>query len=172
MTKEATLNWIKIKKKLRKDRKFFFEFILGHYIKTDGINQLHSEWFDLLSTERKLGIIAPRGHAKSTIINIADNLFDICNGYEPYIVIFSDTPEQATEHLGAMVEELEGNERILEFYRSEGDHDDFEKCFFWTTGSSGLVISGATLGAANSCLAKLFQGVIIQTCFTRFYWGR
>jgi len=116
MTKEATLNWIKIKKKLRKDRKFFFEFILGHYIKTDGINQLHSEWFDLLSTERKLGIIAPRGHAKSTIINIADNLFDICNGYEPYIVIFSDTPEQATEHLGAMVEELEGNERILEFY--------------------------------------------------------
>lgn len=116
MTNQAKRNWALIKLKLRKDRQFFFEFILQHYNKTNVIGQLHHEWFTLLSTERKLGIIAPRGHAKSTIINLADNLFDICNGHEPYIVIFSDTPEQATEHLGAIVEELEGNERIIEFY--------------------------------------------------------
>lgn len=105
-----------IKALLQRDRKFFFEFILWHYIKTDNIGELHEEWFKLLSEKQKLGIIAPRGHAKSTIINICDNLFDICNGLQPYIVIFSDTPEQATEHLGAMVEELEGNERLIEYY--------------------------------------------------------
>jgi predicted phage terminase large subunit-like protein len=114
--KDNNANWAWVKLKLRKDRKFFFEFILGHYAKTKTIGALHSEWFELLTNERKLGIVAPRGHAKSTIINLADNLFDICNGYEPYIVIFSDTPEQATEHLGAIVEELEGNERLIEFY--------------------------------------------------------
>jgi len=108
--------WIKTKKLLMHDRRFFFTFILSHYAKTHSVGELHTEWFNLLSTERKLGIIAPRGHAKSTVINLADNLFDICNGYEPYIVIFSDTPEQATEHLGAIVEELEGNQRIIEFY--------------------------------------------------------
>lgn len=83
---------------------------------TGNVGQLHQEWFDLLSTEDKLGIIAPRGHSKSSLINVADNLFDICNHNHPYIVIISDTPEQATEHLGAIVEELEGNERIRQFY--------------------------------------------------------
>ncbi len=116
MTPKAQRNWALIKLRLRKDRQFFFEFLFAHYIKTDTVGELHKEWFQLLETEKKLGIIAPRGHAKSTIINIVDNLFDICNGYEPYIVIFSDTPEQATEHLGAIVEELEGNERLIEFY--------------------------------------------------------
>jgi len=116
MSEYGELGVVAIKGLLRTNRQFFFEFILSHYIKTNDVNELHREWFSLLSSERKLGIIAPRGHAKSSIINIADNLFDICNGYEPYIVIFSDTPEQATEHLGAMVEELEGNERLIEFY--------------------------------------------------------
>lgn len=110
-----------VKYRLQTDRQFFFEFILEHYNKSSvAVGRLHQEWFKLLSTEKKLGIIAPRGHAKSSIINLADNLFDICNHgisvNQPYIVIFSDTPEQATEHLGAIVEELEGNERIHEYY--------------------------------------------------------
>jgi predicted phage terminase large subunit-like protein len=116
MTTKGIRNWALIKKRLRIDRRFFFEFLLSHYMKSHTVGELHNEWFNLLSTENKFGAVAPRGHAKSTIINIADNLFDICNGYEPYIVIFSDTPEQATEHLGAIVEELEGNELIHEFY--------------------------------------------------------
>ena len=107
---------------LENDRKFFFEYIFSHYIQTpnDEVGDLHNEWFELLETEKKLGIIAPRSHAKSTIINIADNLFDICNHGRtvnlPYIVIFSDTPEQAVDHLGAIVDELEGNERLLRHY--------------------------------------------------------
>lgn len=117
MVSNRLVKFALIKKRLKTDRRFFFEFILEHYNKSHtGVGQLHQEWFNLLSSEQKLGIIAPRGHAKSTIINLCDNLFDICNNLEPYIVIFSDTPEQATEHLGAIVEELEGNDRIHEFY--------------------------------------------------------
>lgn len=109
-----------IQYKLKTDRQFFFEYILSHYIQTDTIGEVHKEWFRLLSTEEKLGIVAPRSHAKSSIINIADNLFDICNHgksvNQPYIVIFSDTPEQAVDHLASIVSELEGNERILMHY--------------------------------------------------------
>lgn len=118
---------ILIKELLKRDRKFFFEFILSHYMqdKDHKLCDLHNEWFDLLSKHNQLGIVAPREHSKSSIINIADNLFDICNNGEivdgkefkmPYIVIISDTPEQAVEHLGAIVEELEGNELIHEYY--------------------------------------------------------
>lgn len=80
----------------------------------------HREWFDLLESEDKLGIIAPREHAKSSIINLSDNLFDICNHgisvNQPYIVIFSDTPQQAIEHLENIVLELEENEKIHNIY--------------------------------------------------------
>lgn len=108
----------KIRWLLQNDREFFFEFILPHYIKTPQrpVGDFHSKLFHLLDTKRKLGVVAPREHAKSSIITLADNLFDICNGYEPYIVIFSDTPEQAIEHLGNIVEELEGNEMIHTWY--------------------------------------------------------
>jgi predicted phage terminase large subunit-like protein len=108
----------KIRWLLQNDRQFFFEYLLPHYIKTPEkpVGDLHAKWFHALETERKFGAIAPREHAKSTIITVADNLFDICNGYEPYILIFSDTPEQAIEHLGNIVEELEGNEKLIKWY--------------------------------------------------------
>jgi len=91
-----------------------------HYQKTSNTPDFHKEWFHLLETEPKLGLIAPREHAKSTIVNMSDNIFDICNHglsvHEPYIVIFSDSGPQAVEHLDNIVRELEGNERLIEVY--------------------------------------------------------
>lgn len=114
-SRERKIKWL-----LANDREFFYSYILRHYIKNDNIGELHKEWFELLSTVEKLGIVAPRGHAKSTIINLADNLFDICNHgltvKQPYILIISDTPAQAIEHLGSIVEELEGNPKIHKYY--------------------------------------------------------
>lgn len=107
-----------IKFKLATNRQFFFEALFPHYIKTPlkPIADIHNEWFNLLSTEKNLIIVAPRGHAKSTVITVVDNLFDICNQNEKYIMIISDTPEQAKEHLSNIVEELESNERLINFY--------------------------------------------------------
>lgn len=116
LTKEEklkSLRWL-----LQEDRKSFFEVLFPHYIKTPDkpVSELHQEWFSLLENERKLLIVAPRGHSKSSIITVVDNLFDICNGYKKYIMIFSDTPGQAKEHLGNIVEELETNELLIKIY--------------------------------------------------------
>lgn len=106
-----------IKKRLVNDRSFFFRKLLPHYIKTaPPVGELHAEWFQLLDTHDKLILVAPRGHSKSSIITVADNLFDICNQNEKYIMILSDTPEQAKDHLGNIVEELETNTLLMKLY--------------------------------------------------------
>ncbi len=75
---------------------------------------MHEELFGLLAeaTETRntrLAIAAPRGHAKSTVVTLAYTLWCICYGLEPYIVIASDTTDQATERLTEIKEELESN---------------------------------------------------------------
>lgn len=57
---------------------------------------------------------APRGHAKTTVVSVAYVLYCACYKLEPFIVLVSNTGDQAEDLLGAVKHELESNERILE----------------------------------------------------------
>lgn len=67
---------------------------------------------------RKMRIcaVAPRGNAKSTWISILYPLFLICESLEPYILLVSDSAEQAQGFLEAIKHELEHNEAIATAY--------------------------------------------------------
>lgn len=59
-------------------------------------------------------VAAPRGHAKSTNLTFKDTLHAIVYGYKPYILILSDSSDQAQGFLSDIREELEENQAIRE----------------------------------------------------------
>lgn len=66
----------------------------------------------------KKAVAAPRGHAKSTNLTFKDNLHAVLYEYKHYIIIISDTYDQAAGFLQAIKEELEENEAIIEDFGS------------------------------------------------------
>lgn len=82
-------------------------------------SRMHTEVASLLehaaSTRgARLAVAAPRGHAKSTLVTLGYVLWTMCYQHEPYIVILSNTSEQANALLTNIRRELEGNERLRE----------------------------------------------------------
>lgn len=59
-------------------------------------------------------VAAPRGHAKSTNLTFKDTLHAIVYGYKPYILILSDSSDQAQGFLADIRGELEDNQAIRE----------------------------------------------------------
>lgn len=74
----------------------------------------HKEILDLISDKnnRRIGVIAPRGHAKSTTVDMTYPLWAGCFGQEEFIVIISDTYTQAAEFINALKDEFEHNPKI------------------------------------------------------------
>jgi predicted phage terminase large subunit-like protein len=64
----------------------------------------------------QLALIAPRGSAKSTWASLAYPLRCAVSGVEPYIMIVSDTHQQACLHLQAIKTELEDNDVLARAY--------------------------------------------------------
>lgn len=78
---------------------------------------MHEEIARLLETasvERRLrlAVAAPRGHAKSTLVSLVYVLWSLCYNRERFIVLISDTAEQAEDLLHQVKHELESNERL------------------------------------------------------------
>lgn len=74
----------------------------------------HKEILDLISDKnnRRIGAIAPRGHAKSTTVDMTYPLWAGCFEQEEFIVIISDTYTQAAEFINALKDEFEHNPKI------------------------------------------------------------
>jgi len=94
----------------------FAEIYLPHHFST-APSPMHLEVFEeleKLETNRgtRLAIAAPRGHAKSTLVSLAYALWCLCNETERYILLVSDTAEQARDALKTIKDELRGNSRI------------------------------------------------------------
>jgi hypothetical protein len=64
----------------------------------------------------KLAYIAPRGGAKSTWATLAYPLRCAVEGWEPYMLILSDSAGQANELLRHIRAELESNELLAAVY--------------------------------------------------------
>jgi len=62
----------------------------------------------------KEALAAPRGNAKSTLSTLILPLWCIAGARKKFIVIISDTTEQAEEFLDGIKSELEANERLIE----------------------------------------------------------
>ena len=82
-------------------------------------SRMHCDLFEMLqevSHQRgaRLAIAAPRGHAKSTIVSLAYVLWCICYCTERYIMLISNTLDQANDFLSQIKSELQSNERLLE----------------------------------------------------------
>lgn len=59
-----------------------------------------------------LAIMIARGHGKSVIAILCDVLRRICHGLDPYIILGSDTLDQAASQLEDIKDELSSNEKI------------------------------------------------------------
>lgn len=70
----------------------------------------------------KRAIAAPRGHAKSTTLTFKGSLHAVLYEYKHYIIILSDSSDQAESFLDAIKTELEENEYLIEdFGKLEGN---------------------------------------------------
>ena len=81
-------------------------------------SRMHEEIFFLLKeiTERRDGrvaIAAPRGYAKSTIISLAYPLWCVLYGKESFVLVVSNTSDQAISRLNDIKRQLEINPLLL-----------------------------------------------------------
>ncbi|MBX7134395.1 MAG: phage terminase large subunit [Fimbriimonadaceae bacterium] len=93
---------------------------LAHHFKL-APSKMHEELFPMLeqiASERgsSVAVAAPRGHAKSTVVTLAYVLWLAATEREKFIMIISDTAEQAKDHLKNVKNELEDNERLRADY--------------------------------------------------------
>jgi hypothetical protein len=95
------------------DRLFFFKTYLPHYFFKD-FEDFHEEWSDFADIrDLPVGVGAPREHAKSTFFTFGVPMHDICFELRHFIMIISDTNDQATGFTMPIRIELEENPRII-----------------------------------------------------------
>lgn len=96
----------------------FARAYLPHYFKHEP-SAMHLEIADELERMvedrgSRLAVAAPRGHAKSTLVTLGYILWCVLYGHEKFVVIISDTSDQARDMLTHIKHELEGNQRLVE----------------------------------------------------------
>jgi predicted phage terminase large subunit-like protein len=106
------------RRSILRDFEMFRQYYFPHYNKLPDA-EFHTEMVQLLSkitTERgqKCAIAAPRGSAKSTIINLQYIIYCICYKIDEFIVTISNTSDQATGFLTNIKQELESNLRLIQ----------------------------------------------------------
>ncbi len=79
--------------------------------------QFHMELWDLCCSDAKqVAIAAPRASAKSTAITYAYVLANLLFRVKDYVIIVSDTEEQASEFLGNIKMELKENDALIQLF--------------------------------------------------------
>lgn len=98
--------------------KGFSESILAsRYDEPAPTPNIHMEWWEMCcSGAKEVAIAAPRNHAKSTAITHAYVLASILFRQHKYVIIVSDTEEQAVEFLGDIKEELKNNDVLVDTF--------------------------------------------------------
>ncbi|HAI44483.1 MAG TPA: hypothetical protein DCM40_43475, partial [Maribacter sp.] len=64
----------------------------------------------------KLAVVAPRGHAKSTLINLVYPLHRILFDEEKFILLISESEKQSKFYLETIGNEIEYNEKLKYFF--------------------------------------------------------
>lgn len=108
---------IEFRRKLNRDFRKFRKCYFPNYNKFPDA-EFHSELANQLfqiSTSRgsKNAIAAPRGSAKSTIVSLQYVIYCICYKTEDFVIIISNTADQAVNFLTNIKQELERNELLI-----------------------------------------------------------
>ncbi|SPD73804.1 conserved hypothetical protein [uncultured Desulfobacterium sp.] len=94
------------------DKLYFMQTYLPHYF-SKPFGDFHEEWADLGDIRDECAFVAaPREHAKSTFFTFGDVVHDICYALRRFVLIISDTNDQATGFTLPIRLELEDNPRI------------------------------------------------------------
>lgn len=92
-------------------------FLLAQYDDPTPIPYFHKEMWDMCcSSNKRVVMAAPRGHAKSTAITHAFVLTTVLFKAKKYVIIISDTEPQASMFLMSIKAELEHNIPLKEFF--------------------------------------------------------
>ena len=112
-------------KRMYMDIFFFARFILGdneqpmHYHIRKPRPPFHKEIVnELLKLKRgdKMAVVAPRGHAKSTLINLVYPLHRMLFDEEKFILLISESERQSKFYLETLGNEIEHNEKLIYFF--------------------------------------------------------
>lgn len=87
---------------------------LPHYL-TNQVPQFHQEIIKHLQDPRLL-VVAPREHAKSTLINLIVTLWELYTKQFRYQIFVGDNSTQAKANLAAVIHEIETNQALQEDY--------------------------------------------------------
>jgi len=103
---------------------------------------------------KRVLVIAPRGHAKSTWCSLAIPLRAICEGTERYIILVADTAGQAEAYLKSIASELDTNEDIRRDYPLACQHGET-----WNTErkETGNDVCIEALGKGNKARGRKFR---------------
>jgi len=120
MNKNITLidrHLVKKRRTLFCDFRNFRKYYFPHYNRLED-SSFHKDVSLMLneaSSKRgtKLAIAAPRCSAKSTLVTLQYVIYCICYRVESFIVIISNTSDQAQGFLGDIKRELESNEKLM-----------------------------------------------------------
>ena len=95
------------------DRLYFLKTYLPHYFSL-AFEDFHEEWSELADIENEVvPLAAPREHAKSTFFTFGVPIHDIAYARKHFIMIVSDTNDQAKGFTLPIRVELEENVRLL-----------------------------------------------------------
>ena len=100
------------------DFRFFVQFYFPHYIRSQTESELHQYLFfrlpEILKNPDNIqqAIAAPRGEAKSTLVSRLFTLFCLICEKKNFVVLVSDTYNQACQFLESIKAELEFNPRL------------------------------------------------------------
>ena len=123
----------------RFDRLYFFATYLPHYFHAE-FGEFHDEWSDLADLKDEVVLIAaPREHAKSTFFTFGVPIHDIAYTARHFILIISDTNDQATGFTLPIRLELEENVRLKHDFGSFAGRRWKENDF--TTGNGVRVLA-------------------------------
>jgi len=80
--------------------------------------QFHKDMYRLLAdpSKKMVAIIAPRGHAKSSLSSLTVPLHRLLFAQEKNILIISETEDQAKDHLNSLKSELQENSLIKAYF--------------------------------------------------------
>jgi predicted phage terminase large subunit-like protein len=90
--------------------------------------QCHLEWWDLCcSPDKFVAISAPRGHAKSTAVTMGYGLATLLFRERQFMLLVSDTESQSALFLGAIKQQLQENETLIQMFGLKKDEKGLVK---------------------------------------------
>jgi len=105
-----------LKRIFSEDIECFGRYFFSEYLSLE-TPQFHKEILKLLqSDEKRIGIAAPRGHAKSTLTDLIYLSWAIVHNKANFVLLCSDTYSQAVLFLDTIKAEFEKNDLLRSFY--------------------------------------------------------